>query len=504
MTKTEDLLDCESKYSKHELEESAINLVAKVWSYCDVLRDVGVGYGDYVEQITYLLFLKMADEMTKPPENRPAVIPKGFDWQSLLAEDGTALEKQYRHVLERLATEPGVIGLIYRKSQNKIRSPAHLRQLVELMNEQQWSGLGIDVKGEIYEGLLEKNAEDVKTGAGQYFTPRALIKAIVCVMMPEPGQTIHDPACGTGGFLLTAYDYIKNVYGAEMDVKQKKFLKESTFSAIDLVPDVVRLCMMNLFLHGVGDKKPLVQENDSLLSQPSNHYDMVLTNPPFGKKSSYTSIVDGKKVTESQQYERQDFWASTSNKQLNFLQHVRSALNINGTAAVVVPDNVLFEGGAGETVRKKLLETCDVHTLLRLPTGIFYAGGVKANVLFFDNRPASEEPQTTKVWIYDLRTNKHFTMKENTLKIRDLLDFVKCYNPKNREKRKETERFRSYTYDELIKRDKASLDILELKDESLIDLENLPEPHVIADEIADNLQSALDSVNELRENLKNK
>ena len=205
MTKTEDLLDCESKYSKHELDESSINLVAKVWSYCDVLRDVGVGYGDYVEQITYLLFLKMADEMTKPPESRPAVIPKGFDWQSLLAEDGAALEKQYRHVLERLAEEPGVIGLIYRKSQNKIRSPAHLRQLVELMNEQQWTGLGIDVKGEIYEGLLEKNAEDVKTGAGQYFTPRALIKAIVCVMMPEPGQTIHDPACGTGGFFAYCF-----------------------------------------------------------------------------------------------------------------------------------------------------------------------------------------------------------------------------------------------------------------------------------------------------------
>jgi len=470
-------------------ESSAI--VQRMWNYCNVLRDDGVSYGDYVEQLTYLLFLKMADEQTKPPFKKPSTVPKGLDWQSLLTKDGDALEVHYRRILESLGKEKGMLGVIFRKSQNKIQDPAKLKRLIELINGETWVGLDIDVKGAIYEGLLQKNAEDVKSGSGQYFTPRPLIKAMVGVMKPAPGMTIYDPACGTGGFLLAAHDYISKNY--MLDPEQKEFLKSKAFRGKDIVDNVVRLCVMNLYLHGIGGAENLIETGDSLISAPSEHFDMVLTNPPFGKKSSVTiSNGEGKTDRESLTYERPDFWATTSNKQLNFLQHVKSLLEINGKAAIVVPDNVLFEGGAGETVRRKLLHECDVHTLLRLPTGLFYAQGVKANVLFFDRKPASEKPWTEKLWIYDLRTNKHFTLKTNTLRYEDLGDFVKCYNPENRSNRREAERFRAFTYSELMQRDKVSLDIFWLKDESLEDSANLPAPDLLASEIAENLESALE------------
>ena len=351
--------------------------------------------------------------------------------------------------------------------------------------------MDIDVKGEIYEGLLQKNAQDVKGGSGQYFTPRQLIKAMVEVMRPEPEMTICDPACGTGGFFLSAHDYISNNY--PLDTDQKKFLKSHTFTGKDIVDGVARLCVMNLYLHGIGGEESPVEVGDALVSDPRDRFDMVLTNPPFGKKSSITIVNDeGKADKESLIYEREDFSATTSNKQLNFLQHVKTLLEINGKAAIVVPDNVLFEGGAGETIRNKMLQVCDVHTLLRLPTGIFYAQGVKANVLFFDRKPASENPWTEKLWIYDLRTNKHFTLKTNPLRYEDLQDFIKCYNPQNRRDRKETERFKTFTYDELMQRDKISLDILWLRDESLEDAENLPDPSVLAMEITENLEAALE------------
>lgn len=359
-------------------------------------------------------------------------------------------------------------------------------------------GLDIDVKGEIYEGLLEKNAEDVKGGAGQYFTPRALISAIVDVIQPKPNETVGDPACGTGGFFLKAHDYLAQHY--QLDKDQKKFLREETFKGWDIVPEVVRLCAMNLYLHGIGTSESQVNQADVLISDNGDRFDIIMTNPPFGKKSSITIFSEeGKAEKESLSYERDDFWTTTSNKQLNFLQHVKTILKVNGRCAIVVPDNVLFEGGAGETVRRKLLEQFDVHTLLRLPTGIFYAGGVKANVLFFDKKPARTDGKawTGKLWIYDLRTNQHFTQKERQMERKDLDDFVKCYNPENRLKRKETDRFHAYSYDDIIKRDKVSLDIFWLKDESLEDTENLPPPEIIAQEIADNLQSALDSINEL-------
>ena len=475
-------------------------IVQRLWNYCHVLRDDGVSYGDYVEQLTYLIFLKMDDEQTKHPFNRPSAIPQDLDWQSLLSRDGDELEVQYRHILESLGRGEGMLGVIFRKSNNKIQDPAKLKRLIMLINDETWLGLDIDVKGEIYEGLLQKNAEDIKSGAGQYFTPRPLIKAIIEVMRPEPGITICDPACGTGGFLLAAYDYISSSY--LLDKEQKESLKSKAFRGKDIVDNVVRLCVMNLYLHGIGGEETVIETGDSLISDPGDRFYMVLTNPPFGKKSSVTiANSEGRADRESLVYEREDFWATTSNKQLNFLQHVKTLLKINGKAAIVVPDNVLFEGGAGETVRRKLLHECDVHTLLRLPTGLFYAQGVKANVLFFDRKPASEKPWTEKLWIYDLRTNKHFTLKTNTLKYEDLQDFIKCYNPENRFNRQETERFKSFTYDELTQRDKASLDIFWLKDESLEDSENLPTPELIASEIAENLESALDQFRSIYQDL---
>jgi type I restriction enzyme M protein len=479
-------------------------LVQKLWNYCNILRDDGLSYGDYVEQLTFLLFLKMADEQSKPPFNKKSTVPAGMDWPSLLAKDGDELETHYRHVLETLGKKPGMLGVIFRKAQNKIQDPAKLRRLiVDLIDKEQWSSLSADVKGDAYEGLLQKNAEDVKGGAGQYFTPRPLIAAMVDVIAPHPGQTICDPACGTGGFLLAAYDYIAKHH--ELDREQKKRLKTGTFYGIELVDSVTRLCAMNLLLHGIGGESdtdmPVVTKD--ALAGKHGEYEIVLANPPFGKKSSVTVVNEaGDQQKESLVINRDDFWASTSNKQLNFLQHIFTILKQHGHAAVVLPDNVLFEGGAGETIRRALLKQADVHTLLRLPTGIFYAQGVKANVLFFDRKPAQEKPWTQKLWIYDLRTNLHFTLKENTLKRTDLDDFVACYNAKNRHDRKESERFKSFTYEELTKRDKVNLDIFWLKDDALEESANLPAPEIIAQEITDDLQAALEQFATIAEDLK--
>lgn len=484
----------------------AQQIVQRLWSYCNVLRDDGLSYGDYVEQLTYLLFLKMAHEQTQEPWNRPSPVPEGYDWPSLLARDGDELETHYRHLLEELGRQPGMLGLIFHKAQNKIQDPAKLRRLiVDLIDREQWMVLGTDVKGATYEGLLEKNARDVKGGAGQYFTPRPLIQAIVDVMRPQPGETICDPACGTGGFLLAAHDAIVARH-PHLDPEQRKHLKLHALRGVEIVDSVTRLCAMNLLLHGVGpgpaeaDIEPPVRTGDSLNSAPSDHFDVVLTNPPFGRKSSVLVVnEEGQQEREALTVVREDFWATTSNKQLNFVQHVKSLLKIHGRAAVVVPDNVLFEGGAGETIRRKLLQECDVHTLLRLPTGIFYAQGVKANVLFFDRKPPREQPWTSQLWIYDLRTNKHFTLKTKPLQRSDLDEFVACFNPENRHQRTPTwseenpdGRWRAFSYDELIQRDKVNLDIFWLKDESLEDGENLGDPDEIAADIVEDLRAALE------------
>jgi len=488
-------------------------VVQKLWSYCNVLRDDGLSYGDYVEQLTYLLFLKMAHERTQPPWTRASIIPAGYDWPSLLSRDGVELENHYRTTLETLASSPGMLGVIFRKSQNRIQDPAKLRRLiVDLIDREKWMTLPADVKGDTYEGLLEKNAQDIKTGAGQYFTPRPLIQAIVDVIRPQPGETICDPACGTGGFLLAAHDYVvdKNPH---LDPDQRRRLKLEALHGVEIVDGVTRLCAMNLLLHGIGpdaeEAIPPVQTDDSLAGDPGDRYDVVLTNPPFGRKSSVMVVNEaGDQERQALTVVRDDFWASTSNKQLNFLQHVKTLLKVNGRTAIVVPDNVLFEGGAGETVRRKLLEECEVHTLLRLPTGVFYAQGVKANVLFFDQRPGREQPWTERLWIYALRTNKHFTLKTNPLTRADLDEFVECYRPENRHQREETwsedipdGRWRSFSYEELAKRDKLSLDIFWLRDESLEESANLPDPDVIAEEIAEDLRAALEQFEEIAADL---
>jgi type I restriction enzyme M protein len=486
------------------MADHSTQLVQKLWNYCNILRDDGLSYGDYVEQLTFLLFLKMADEQSRPPFNKPSPIPKGKDWPALLAKDGDELEIHYRHTLEELGKRSGMLGVIFRKAQNKIQDPAKLRRLiVDLIDKEQWSSLSADVKGDAYEGLLQKNAEDVKGGAGQYFTPRPLIAAMVDVIAPQPGQAICDPACGTGGFLLAAHDYLAKHHA--LDRAQKKKLKGGTFFGIELVDSVTRLCAMNLLLHGIGgeleEDLPVVTKD--ALAGKHGEYEIVLANPPFGKKSSVTIVNEaGESSKESLIINRDDFWASTSNKQLNFLQHIFTILKQHGRAAVVLPDNVLFEGGAGETIRRELLKQADVHTLLRLPTGIFYAQGVKANVLFFDRKPAQEKPWTQKLWIYDLRTNLHFTLKENTLKRSDLDDFVACYIPKNRHSRKESERFKSFTYEELTKRDKVNLDIFWLKDDALEESANLPSPEIIAADITADLEAAMEQFATIAEDLK--
>lgn len=488
------------------MSNNASGIISKVWSFCTVLKDDGVSYGDYLEQLTYLMFLKMADEFSKPPYNRVLPIPQHHGWESLTQRRGVELEAHYSESLRELGKHKGILGQIFTKSQNKIQDPAKLFRLIDMIDKEQWITMGADVKGQIYEGLLEKNAEDVKSGAGQYFTPRALIKAIVKCLRPEPLKTIADPACGTGGFLLAAYDFILDNY--DLDKEQKRFLKYNTFFGNEIVANTRRLALMNMFLHNIGDidSENFISPADSLVADTGHRVDYVLTNPPFGKKSSMTfTNEEGEQESEDLTYNRQDFWATTSNKQLNFVQHIRTLLKSDGKAAVVVPDNVLFEGGAGETVRKRLMETTDLHTILRLPTGIFYKPGVKANVIFFDNKPASKDPWTKEVWIYDFRTNIHFTLKKNPLKVEDLKDFINCYNPENRHKRAETwhpetnpeGRWRKYTYEEIINRDKTSLDITWIKDKSLADLDNLPDPDELANDIVENIESALDSFREI-------
>ena len=477
------------------------SIVSKIWSFCNTLRDDGVGYGDYLEQLTYLLFLKMAHEYSKPPHNRKMPIPKEYAWSTLTDRSGDELERHYSKLLRNLSKEKGILGQIFTKSQNKIQDPAKLYKLIALINAEEWVMMGVKDKGDIYEGLLEKNAEETKSGAGQDLTPRALIKAMVECIRPEPKKTIADPACGTGGFFLAAYDWITE--NRELDKSDKEFLKFRTFYGNEIVAGTRRLALMNLFLHNIGDidSNNFISPNDSLIADDGKRYDYILANPPFGKKSSMTfTNEDGEQEKEDLTYNRQDFWVTTSNKQLNFVQHIKTMLKTTGQAAVVLPDNVLFEGGAGETVRKKLLETTDLHTILRLPTGIFYANGVKANVLFFDGKPASKNPWTKEIWFYDYRTNVHHTQKKNPLKLSDLDDFIKCYNPKNRIKRKETwsesnpeGKWRKFTYDEIIARDKTSLDITWLKDKSLADLDNLPDPDVLALEIVENLEAGLEN-----------
>ena len=494
------------------MSEQSSTIVSKVWGMCSPLRDDGVSYGDYLEQLTYLIFLKMSDEYSRPPYKKDTGIPKGCTWSDMNTLKGAELEEQYKRTLETLASEGGILGQIFSQASNKISNAAILYRIVQMIDKEKWVSMSSDVKGEIYEGLLQKNAEDIKSGAGQYFTPRPLIRAMVECLRPAPMKTIADPCCGSGGFFLAAQEFLANPKNYTLDRAQKAFLKNETFYGNELVKTTFKMALMNLYLHNIGDiygNVPVTQ-GDSLLTDPGWRVDYVLTNPPFGKKSSITMTnEEGEEEQEDLVYNRQDFWTTSSNKQLNFVQHINTILKATGKAAVVVPDNVLFEGGAGETVRQKLLQTTDLHTILRLPTGIFYKPGVKANVIFFDKKPASPARQTKEVWIYDFRTNIHFTLKQNPMSDADLRDFVSCYNPVNRHKRRETYskknpdgRWRKFSVDEILKRDKTSLDIFWIKDKSLADLDNLPDPETLADDIIENLQGALESFQELKRQLR--
>ena len=445
----------------------------KVKALANPLRDEGISSGDYLEQITYLLFLKMADEYSLPPYNRNSNIPDKYRWGELKELSGDDLDTRYKEALEALGKKEGILKEIFSDAGNKIKKPALLKKVITMIDGERWISMAADVKGAIYEELLKEYAEDTKSGAGQYFTPRSLINTMVKCLNPEPMKSLCDPACGTGGFLLSAYEFLSN---KQLDREAKQFLKNKMVAGVELVPMTYKLCLMNLFLHGISDINSSsipIQRADSLLKKPSVSYDYVLANPPFGRKSSLTfTNEEGEEKKEDLVYNRSDFWTTTSNKQLNFVQHIFSILKTSGRAAVVVPDNVLFEDGAGDTVRKKLLEKTNLHTILRLPTGIFYKPGVKANVIFFDNKLPSEKWQTESVWVYDFRTNVHFTLKQNPMTEKDLEDFVKCYNPENILDREQTfdaqtnvnGRWRKYTLEE-IKTNGYKLDLKWMSDD---------------------------------------
>lgn len=492
-------------------------LTQKLWGYCKVLRDDGLTYGDYLEQLTYLLFLKMAYERTQPPLSEPSPLPDGYDWPSLVEKSGPELEAHYTVLLNELGKQPSLLGLIFRKAQNRIQDPAKLRHLVvNLIDQETWSGLDADLAGDFYEDLLERTAAEGKAGAGQYFTPRPVIRAMADCIQPKPGQSMSDPACGTGGFLLAFYEYV--ISNHKLDREEMRQLTERDIHGNELVDNTARLCAMNLFLHGIGqieedDGEPAISVSDALISEPAEKVDVVLANPPFGTQSAMTVdaeiFVDDKGVPRAKQtrgdltISRPDFWATTSNKQLNFVQHIRSMLKIGGVAAIVVPDNVLFEGSnenaAGAKIRERLLHECDVHTLLRLPTGIFYAQGVKANVIFFQRHAASETPATKELWIYDLRTNEHFTLKTKQMRREHLDDFVTAYEPGAPiSERIESDRFKRWTYEEIAERSGFNLDLwASVVDESIDDPSQLPPPAVLAEEMTERLTAALEQAKEL-------
>jgi type I restriction enzyme M protein len=474
----------------------------RAWSYAGVLQQAGLSCVEYVEQLTMLLFLKMADQLTEKPYNQKPIVPPALGWKSLKKLSGAELETHYTEIIEKLALKDGMLGVIFKGARCDIHNPALLQQLiVNLIDKEDWMGLPVDIKGTIYEELLQRSASESTKGAGQYFTTRAVIDTMVEVMRPTPKDRICDPAAGTGGFLFTAYNYVLEKFGKDLNRDEKRAIREELVEAMELSPKVARMCAMNLYLHGIGGDKVVVHSgHDSLAASWGKEYTMILANPPFGKSQSLLFVnEEGDTEKDDAVILREDFWTSTSNKQLNFLQHMFTLLKIDGRAAVVLPDNVLFEGGAGEKIRRNLLEKCDVHTLLRLPTGIWYSPGVKANVLFFDKKAGRAKPWTDKLWVYDIRTNKHFTQKQSPISRRDFNEFVDCFKPGAIHKRKPTwsesnpdGRWRCFTYGEILKRDKLSLDLFWLKDDSLTDTDSLPAPDILATEIADELQTAFD------------
>lgn len=471
-----------------EAQQREQSLAQKVWQLATVLSGQGIGFTDYITQLTYLLFLKMDKENVKYFGEESA-IPAGFRWDDLLALDGLELIRQYEETLNVLQKEDNLIGTIYTKAQNKIDKPVYLKKVITLIDEEDWLIMDGDVKGAIYESILEKNGQDKKSGAGQYFTPRALIKAMVDVTRPRIGETVCDPACGTGGFLLAAYDYMKD---QSQDKGKQDFLRNEALYGIDNTALVVTLASMNLYLHGIGTNRSPIACQDSLEKAPEKLVDVILANPPFGTRPAGSVEIS-----------RDDFYVDTKNNQLNFLQHIMVSLKQGGRAAVVLPDNVLFEGNAGEVVRKELLKNFNLHTILRLPTGIFYAQGVKANVLFF-----TKGAPTKEVWYFDYRTGIKHTLASNPLQRHHLNEFVECYNVEDITNRHETYnaetnpngRWRKFDVAELLQRDKTSLDISWIKADTNDTDASLSE---LLDTIKEKSNKIANAVNELQALLAN-
>lgn len=465
------------------------SLTKKVWTLATTLAGQGIGFTDYITQLTYLLFLKM-DEENVETFGEESAIPEGYRWKDLIALEGLDLTKQYEDTLKKLSEEENLIGTIFTKAQNKIDKPVYLKKVISLINENQWLLMDGDVKGAIYESILEKNGQDKKSGAGQYFTPRSLIQAMVDVTSPKITETVCDPACGTGGFLLAAYDYMKE---QSQDKDKRDFLKNKALHGFDNTALVVTLASMNLYLHGIGtDRSPIVCQ-DSLEKVPDTLVDVILANPPFGTRPAGSVDIN-----------RPDFYVETKNNQLNFLQHIMVMLKSGGRAAVVLPDNVLFEGNAGETIRKELLKNFNLHTILRLPTGIFYAQGVKANVLFF-----SKGTPTQEVWFFDYRTDIKHTLATNPMQRQHLDEFIECYQADNRANRKETYdatnnpngRWRKYSVNEILQRDKTSLDITWIKQGGDKEDKSLAELMQEIKKKSDNINKAVAELQKLMANI---
>lgn len=457
------------------------DIVNKLWGFCHTLRHDGIDYGDYIEQLTYLLFLKMADE-------KGVKIPEDCTWESLKKESGTSLLDHYSDILRKLREEKGLLGDIFAQAMPRFNNAVNLKRLIAMIDDEKWTEMDVDVKGAAFEGLLEKAASEGKKGAGQYFTPRPLIQSIVSVMKPDPretsGFTICDPACGTGGFLMCAYEWLMEITKGALDRKDIKRIKTATYYGQELVPRPRRLALMNLFLHGL---EPKIYLGDSIYeSNRSEQYNCILTNPPFGTKGA------------NQAPERDDFTIATSNKQLNFVQHVMNILKRGGRAAIVLPDNCLFEDKAGE-VFEILMHDCNLHTILRLPRGTFtpYSPGVKANVVFFQKGMPTEN-----VWIFDARSNvPGITKKERPLTPAHFEEFEKCYgkDPNGQSKRTdlgEEGRFRKFHISDIKDRD-YKLDITWLKDESIEDADDLPEPQDLASEAITELEAVVDDLKEV-------
>ncbi|WP_441247389.1 N-6 DNA methylase [Kitasatospora sp. McL0602] len=482
--------------------------VKALWSFCNLLREDGVSATEYVEQLTFLLFIRLAHEQRRRPLNPLDVI--GFDaWEELRDASGQDQQWRYGQILDSLGHRPGTVGLIFRKAQNRVQDPAKLSRLIDLVDRHHWSGGGSTDRGAVFEALLARMASDRKTGAGQYFTPRPLVEAIVRCVQPTVDDTIMDPACGTGGFLIKSFDYLVEHFPRGVTPEQRARLTEGAFSGNELVDGAARLATMNLVLHGVvraDGTDSRINVGDALARTPTQRASLVLTAPPFGRRSVITvDAADSRSVGGFAHY-RPDFWATTGNRQLNFLQHVYTLLETNGRAAVVIPDNVLFEGGAGETIRRRLLASCDLHTLLRLPTGVFYAGGVKANVLFFE-KPAplpDGSPSTKQLWVYDMRSSRHSSARTMPLVDADFAGFVAAYRPgRSRDERVESSTFRSFGVTELLSRDGGNLDlVVSPQDEALPATEPEVDLYRMAEEITEELRSALAEFNAIADELR--